>query len=117
MLDCRYLIERLLCSDAGALAYYNEIPPWRYAALPHAFGGAEGAFFSARASTGEELSHAMAAAGAAQAEGKLAWVEVVTDQLDVPSGSRFMSKNSVVPGRERQEEDGTKKAPRKPEEL
>ncbi len=53
-----YLIERLLCKDP-AIAY-NDLAPWRYAELPHAFG-CDG-WFTARVTTCGELDDAMTAA-------------------------------------------------------
>lgn len=74
---------------------YNDVPAWRYDALPYAFGGEEGRYFSAAAATEGELSAAIAQAEAAQEGGKLAWVELRTDRLDVAKGCRWLSKNSL----------------------
>jgi indolepyruvate decarboxylase len=67
-----YLIERLLCKDP-AIAY-NDIAPWRYAALPHAFGCDD--WMTARVTTCEEFDKSLAAAAASDAG---AYIEVVTD--------------------------------------
>jgi indolepyruvate decarboxylase len=66
-----YLIERLLCENPAI--HYNDVAPWRYAALPHAFG-CDG-WFTARVTTCAELDDALARA--AQGDGA-AYVEVVT---------------------------------------
>ena len=67
-----YLIERLLCKDP-AIAY-NDIAPWRYAELPHAFGCDD--WFTARVTTCGELDDAMAKAASAKTG---AYIEIVTD--------------------------------------
>jgi len=67
-----YLIERLLCKNP-AIAY-NDLAPWRYTALPHAFG-IDG-WFTARVATCAELDAALAEAGRAAGG---AYIEVVTD--------------------------------------
>jgi indolepyruvate decarboxylase len=67
-----YLIERLLCRDP-AIAY-NDIAPWRYTELPHAFG-CDG-WFTARVTTCAELDAALEAARQTKTG---AYVEVVTD--------------------------------------
>jgi indolepyruvate decarboxylase len=67
-----YLIERLLCKDP-AIAY-NDVAAWRYTELPHALG-CDG-WFTARATTCEELDRALEAADQAKTG---VYVEVVTD--------------------------------------
>lgn len=67
-----YLIERLLCKDP-AIAY-NDIAPWRYAALPNALG-CDG-WFTARVTTCGEMDKALATASQSDAA---AYIEVVTD--------------------------------------
>ncbi len=67
-----YLIERLLCKDP-AIAY-NDLAPWRYAELPHAFGCDD--WFTARVTTCGELDDAMKAASAHHSG---AYIEVVTN--------------------------------------
>jgi indolepyruvate decarboxylase len=67
-----YLIERLLCKDP-AIAY-NDIAPWHYADLPHAFGCDD--WMTARVTTCAELDEAMAKAAKAQTG---VYIEVVTD--------------------------------------
>ncbi len=67
-----YLIERLLCKDP-AIAY-NDLAPWHYAELPHAFGCDD--WFTARVTTCGELDDAMKAASAHDSG---AYIEVVTD--------------------------------------
>jgi indolepyruvate decarboxylase len=66
-----YLIERLLCKDP-AIAY-NDIAPWRYAELPHAFGCD---WMTIAVATCGELDAALEAAG--RAEGGV-YIEVITD--------------------------------------
>jgi indolepyruvate decarboxylase len=66
-----YLIERLLCKEP-AIAY-NDIAPWRYAALPHALG-CDG-WTTARVTTCAELDAAIEAAAPGDAA---AYIEVVT---------------------------------------
>jgi indolepyruvate decarboxylase len=67
-----YLIERLLCKDPSIA--YNNIAPWRYTELPHAFGCDD--WFTARATTCGELDAALSAADRA---GTGVYIEVVTD--------------------------------------
>lgn len=67
-----YLIERLLCKDPEIA--YNDLAPWNYTALPHAFGCAD--WFTARVTTCAELDAALAEAGKGE---RAAYVEVVTD--------------------------------------
>jgi indolepyruvate decarboxylase len=66
-----YLIERLLCKVPTL--EYNDVAPWRYAELPHAFGCDD--WFVARVSTCDELDRALAAASACETG---AYIEVVT---------------------------------------
>jgi indolepyruvate decarboxylase len=67
-----YLIERLLCKDP-AIAY-NDIAPWRYAELPHAFGCDD--WMTARVTTCAELDEALRKAAKAETG---VYIEVVTD--------------------------------------
>jgi len=67
-----YLIERLLCKDPEIA--YNDLAPWRYTELPHAFG-CDG-WFSARVTTCAEFDAALDAAS--RAVGGV-YIEVVTD--------------------------------------
>jgi indolepyruvate decarboxylase len=67
-----YLIERLLCKDP-AIAY-NDVAPWRYTELPHAFGCDD--WYTARVTTCEELDQALNAAETATSG---VYIEVVTD--------------------------------------
>jgi indolepyruvate decarboxylase len=67
-----YLIERLLCKEPEIA--YNDIAPWRYSELPHAFGCDN--WFTARATTCAELDAALEGAAASTTG---AYVEVVTD--------------------------------------
>ena len=67
-----YLIERLLCKDP-AIAY-NDIAPWHYAELPHAFGCDD--WMTARVTTCAELDSALGAAATAKTG---VYIEVVTD--------------------------------------
>jgi indolepyruvate decarboxylase len=66
-----YLIERLLCKDLEAA--YNDVAPWRYSELPHAFG-CDG-WFVARTTTCEELDRALETASGSQSG---AYIEIVT---------------------------------------
>lgn len=66
-----YLIERLLCKDPTL--EYNDVAPWRYAELPHAFGCDD--WFVARVATCEELDRALHTASACETG---AYIEVVT---------------------------------------
>jgi indolepyruvate decarboxylase len=67
-----YLIERLLCKDP-AIAY-NDIAPWHYADLPHAFGCDD--WQTMRVTTCGELDAALEAAERAETG---VYIEVVTD--------------------------------------
>jgi indolepyruvate decarboxylase len=67
-----YLIERLLCKDP-AIAY-NDIAPWHYAELPHAFGCDD--WLTAKVTTCSEFDQALDAAGNCNSG---AYIEVVTD--------------------------------------
>ncbi|MCW2317428.1 indolepyruvate decarboxylase [Rhodoblastus acidophilus] len=66
-----YLIERLLCKDPASV--YNDIAPWRYSALPAAFGCDD--WLVARATNCAELDRALAAADGANSG---AYIEIVT---------------------------------------
>jgi indolepyruvate decarboxylase len=67
-----YLIERLLCRNPESV--YNDIAPWRYSALPHAFG-CDG-WLTARVETCAELDAALEAAQGATTG---VYIEIVTD--------------------------------------
>jgi indolepyruvate decarboxylase len=67
-----YLIERLLCKDPGIA--YNDVAPWRYVELPHAFGCDD--WFLARVTTCGEFDAALEKARQAETG---VYVEVVTD--------------------------------------
>jgi indolepyruvate decarboxylase len=67
-----YLIERLLCKDPTIA--YNDIAPWRYAELPHAFGCDD--WMAVGVTTCEGLDAALEAAGKAETG---VYIEVVTD--------------------------------------
>ena len=67
-----YLIERLLCKDPAVA--YNDIAPWRYADLPHAFGCDD--WLTMRVTTCGELDAALETASMAQSG---VYIEVVTD--------------------------------------
>jgi indolepyruvate decarboxylase len=67
-----YLIERLLCKDPEIA--YNDIAPWRYTELPHAFGCDE--WLTARVTTCGELDRALQSANNASTG---VYIEVVTD--------------------------------------
>ncbi len=104
-----YLIERLLCKRANSM--YNDIPVrrtththrwraplltcgapqmWLYAELPRVFGAPPERFHAATVAHADELAPAIAAAEAAQTEGRLAWVELKNPRLDVPRGAAWM---------------------------
>ncbi len=83
------MIERLLCKRPQAA--YNSIPSWRIAELPGVFGGAPEQYHAARVATAGELLPALAAAAEAQAQGRLAWLELVTPRMDVPAGAKWLS--------------------------
>lgn len=72
-----YLIERLLCKDP-AIAY-NDVAPWRYTQLPHAFGC--NGWFTARVVTCGELDQALKTASEASTG---VYIEVVTDPYAAP---------------------------------
>jgi indolepyruvate decarboxylase len=72
-----YLIERLLCKEP-TLAY-NDIAPWRYAELPHAFGCDD--WMTMRVTTCGELDHALQQAQAADSG---VYIEVVTAPYEAP---------------------------------
>ena len=84
-----YLIERLLCKRPQAA--YNSVPPWRIAQLPSVFGGDPERFYARRVATAGELLPALRDAADAQAQGKLAWLELVTPRMDVPAGAKWLS--------------------------
>jgi indolepyruvate decarboxylase len=67
-----YLIERLLCKEPSIA--YNDIAPWRYTELPHAFGCDN--WLVRRVTTNSELDAALEAASESKAG---AYIEVVTD--------------------------------------
>jgi indolepyruvate decarboxylase len=67
-----YLIERLLCKEP-AIAY-NDIAPWHYANLPHAFGCDD--WMTARVTTCDEFDAALKNAAKASTG---VYIEVVTD--------------------------------------
>jgi indolepyruvate decarboxylase len=67
-----YLIERLLSRDPATA--YNDVAPWHYTELPHAFGCHD--WLTARATTCGELDQAL---DAAVRTDKAAYIEVVTD--------------------------------------
>ena len=89
-----YQIEKLLCkrTDAG----YNNIPTWRYAQLPHVLGAEPEEFVSIVVDEGSQLGPAMRAAADAQAQGKLALVEVRTPAMDVPQAARHLGKGMAA---------------------
>ncbi|MFD1091688.1 alpha-keto acid decarboxylase family protein [Providencia vermicola] len=68
-----YLIERLLCKDPEA--YYNDLPQWNYAQLPHALGCED--WYCQRVSSCYELD---AAINTAQSSDHAAYIEVVMDR-------------------------------------
>ena len=83
-----YQIEKLLCKRTDNA--YNEIPNWRYALLPHVLGAEPEEYISIVVDKGSQLAPAMRAAADAQAEGKLALVEVRTPPMDVPQAARHL---------------------------
>ncbi|WP_272573274.1 alpha-keto acid decarboxylase family protein [Providencia sp. PROV259] len=68
-----YLIERLLCKDPEA--YYNDLPQWNYAQLPHALGCED--WYCQRVNSCHELD---AAINTAQSSDHAAYIEVVMDR-------------------------------------
>ena len=67
-----YLIERLLCKEPSIA--YNDIAPWRYTELPHAFGCDN--WLVRRVTTNAELDSALEAASESTAG---VYIEVITD--------------------------------------
>lgn len=67
-----YLIERLLCKEPSIA--YNDIAPWRYTELPHAFGCDN--WLVRRVTTNAELDAALEAASDSKTG---VYIEVVTD--------------------------------------
>lgn len=92
--DAGYLIEKLL--SRRRQASYNDIAPWRYTLLPSAFGAAPDSFFSHSVDSSAELTSALKAALQAQAQGKLALLECITPELDVPFGSAHIIPSKFV---------------------
>jgi len=82
-----YLIERLLCKNPDM--YYNDVAQWNYHLLPQALG-CEG-WFTARATTCDELDAAMSTA---EACGTGAYVEVVTDKYVAPPVAMKMHEST-----------------------
>lgn len=74
-----YAIERAI---HGPAAPYNDIAPWRWAELPHAFGGDRHSVLTMRAATVGELKQCLRAAE--EAPGKLVFLQVVTGTTDYP---------------------------------
>ena len=69
---------------------------WKYAELPAVFGAPPERYHAARVTTAEALAHAIAAAVAAQAQGRLALLEIVTPKLDVPHGALWMHRGAFT---------------------
>jgi indolepyruvate decarboxylase len=67
-----YLIERLLCKDPSIA--YNDVAPWNYAELPHAFGCDD--WITARVTTCDELDRALKIAARSTTG---VYIEVITD--------------------------------------
>ena len=80
-----YLIERLLCKDPEIS--YNDIAPWRYIELPHAFG-CDG-WTVARVTTCAEFDAALTAAAEANSG---AYIEVVTGRYEASPLSLKLSE-------------------------
>ncbi|MRH90955.1 indolepyruvate decarboxylase [Nocardia sp. SYP-A9097] len=74
-----YAIERAI---HGPTAPYNDIAPWRWSELPHAFGGDEDSVLTLRATTVGELRECLEVAAAAQ--DCLVFLQVVTGRTDYP---------------------------------
>ncbi|MGW4246057.1 thiamine pyrophosphate-dependent enzyme, partial [Nocardia sp. NPDC004722] len=74
-----YAIERAI---HGPDAPYNDIAPWRWAELPHAFGGDADSVLTLRATTVGELRQCLKAAAAEQ--DRLIFLQVVTGTTDYP---------------------------------
>ncbi|HEX4356685.1 MAG TPA: thiamine pyrophosphate-binding protein [Pseudonocardia sp.] len=73
-----YTVERAI---NGPTARYNDIAHWNWSRVPEALGAAPDTLVR-RAATGAELDRALA--DCAEHAGKLAFVEVVLDRLDLP---------------------------------
>ncbi|GLK85618.1 alpha-keto acid decarboxylase family protein [Ancylobacter defluvii] len=80
-----YLIERLLCKDPEIS--YNDIAPWRYTELPHAFG-CDG-WTVARVATCADFDAALTAAAEANSG---AYIEVVTGRYEASPLSLKLSE-------------------------
>ncbi|UGT42135.1 thiamine pyrophosphate-dependent enzyme [Nocardia yamanashiensis] len=74
-----YAIERAI---HGPEAQYNDIAPWRWIFLPHAFGGDDKTVLTLRATTVGELQDCLKAATAEQ--NRLVFLQVVTGKTDYP---------------------------------
>lgn len=74
-----YAIERAI---HGPDAPYNDIAPWRWSELPHAFGGDENSVLTLRAGTVGELRECLEVA--TQAQDCLVFLQVVTGTTDYP---------------------------------
>ncbi|MBF6329349.1 alpha-keto acid decarboxylase family protein [Nocardia transvalensis] len=74
-----YAVERAI---HGERAPYNDIAPWRWETLPHAFGADPDAVSVLRARTVAELADCLQAA--AEAKDRLVLLEVFTDTVDYP---------------------------------
>ncbi|MFE3258901.1 alpha-keto acid decarboxylase family protein [Nocardia sp. NPDC059091] len=74
-----YAIERAI---HGPAAPYNEIAPWRWPELPHAFGGDDESVLTLRATTVGELQHCLNAA--TDEQDRLVFLQVITGATDYP---------------------------------
>ncbi|MTE12937.1 alpha-keto acid decarboxylase family protein [Nocardia aurantiaca] len=74
-----YAIERAI---HGPAAPYNDIAPWRWSELPHAFGGDAESVLTLRATTVGGLRHCLKAA--TDEQDRLVFLHVVTGATDYP---------------------------------
>ena len=83
-----YLIERLLSQNPDSS--YNDVAPWNYSELPHAFGY-EG-WLTARVTTCGELDNALKAAEQSKTG---AYIEVVTDKYAASALSERLHESTA----------------------
>jgi indolepyruvate decarboxylase len=81
-----YTIERYLCDDP--MDSFNDIGKWNYSKLPEAFGIGDALVATTR--TVGEFGEAL---NAAEASGKLSYIEVVLEAMDAPEVMRRIREN------------------------
>jgi len=84
-----YLIERLLCNEQDIA--YNDLAPWRYAELPHAFGCDN--WFTAAVRTVQEFDQALKTASNSN---RAAYIEVITDTYAASDAATKMHEFRVM---------------------